>query len=74
MEPNKYETIIPWSRLKQHIEEQLEAQRSQLERADGVEAARLQGDVRTLRFMLNLPNTLEAIDTTMEKQSGKTGG
>jgi hypothetical protein len=62
MAANKYEAMIPWSRLKQHIEEQLEAKRSLFENSEGVEAARLQGDVRTLRAMINLPNTLEALD------------
>ena len=62
MAVNKYAVVIPWQRLKQHIEECLDAQRSLLERAEGVEAARLQGDVRTLRAMRNLPDTLEALD------------
>ena len=68
MTANKYESLIPWNRLKKHIQERLEAQRSLLEAAEGPEAARLQGDVRTLRAMLNLPNTLEALDFEEVKQ------
>lgn len=66
-QPNKYEAIIPWYRLKQHIEELLETRRCLLEDADGIDAARLQGDVRTLKGFLNLPNTLEALDGPEEK-------
>ena len=70
MAVNKYESMISWHRLKQHITEQLEAKRSLFENSEGVEAARLQGDVRTLRAMLNLPNTLEALDSMEEKPDG----
>lgn len=51
---------IPWRLAEQHLKQRIEQVRDQLEKAPADHVAQLQGEVRALRTLLNLPHSLAA--------------
>lgn len=58
-----YREVIPWYKLRQHLEQQLRDLDSKLRRSqDDNETHRLQGRASVLEDLLNLPETLEILE------------
>ena len=58
-----YHAIIPWHRLKAHLEQEIKVVDSKLRNCKPDELGQLQGRAATLAYLLNLPETLTALDT-----------
>lgn len=50
--------IVRWPDILKHLETELASVRARLDTAEGVEVHRLQGEARSLRKLLVLPDTL----------------
>jgi hypothetical protein len=58
----EYHAIIPWSRLKTHLEKEIRSVDSQLRTCKPDQLGLLQGRAIQLEYLLNLPETLLALD------------
>lgn len=54
--------VVTWPRLRKHLQETLERSRAALDTAEGIEFHRLQGEVRVLKKLLNLPEAVALVD------------
>lgn len=63
----EYHTIIPWPRLKQHLDKEIKSVDAQLRSCKPEELGKLQGRAIQLEYLLNLPETLTALDQTEEQ-------
>lgn len=66
--------VVPWPVLRGHLESLLARSRDQMDDASDDEVKRLQGEVRVLKKLLNLPETLAMLqeeDRRVEAQKGK---
>lgn len=67
MSDTKYASNIPWSVLQKHLQRTIRALYAELEKAtETAEVYRLQGEIRRLKKLLNLPGTLEVLDEESE--------
>ncbi len=64
---DNYRAIIPWHRLKAHLEQEIKVVDGKLRNCKPEELGQLQGRAATLEYLLNLPETLQALDQTEEK-------
>jgi len=67
---NKFTNHIPWSTLKEHLEQLKEHWLSVAMEGEGTERDKASGRVLQIMELLNLPNTLDIIEG--EDEDGKT--
>jgi hypothetical protein len=63
----EYHAVIPWSRLKAHLEKEIKSVDARLRSCKPEELGLLQGRAIQLEYLLNLPETLMALDQTEEQ-------
>lgn len=62
MTDNGFTRVIPWPRLKRHLDDKLSQVDRKLRRATGDERDKLQGQALLLEDLLNLPESLALLD------------
>jgi hypothetical protein len=59
MEPSQ---TLSWPVLRKHLDSLRDRARNQMEESEGIELNRIQGELRLLRKLENLPETLALLD------------